>query len=305
VKLAAGIHNDDGILGTPLALDMNFYQGRFRVWTKEQKDAAVSTKPMTPDLWTHLAVTRDVEGNLSLYQNGELDAKGSKVVKQDFKDCRIGWTQPKSGTKGSITQFRVWQRVRTAEEIRANFDRALPEQPDLCAKAGSKMMARTTDYPPILTPEQAAALDQKFHRYSQLAQKKPDLEMGKTLSALCMACHQIGAAGGQIGPNLSAVGSMGTEAILRNILTPNAAMEPGYRIFRMEMVDGAITDAFFVSESPSSYVVRMPGAADQSVPKAKVKHTSYLRRSLMPEGLLDALSDEQVTHLLGYLMSLK
>jgi hypothetical protein len=34
---------------------------------------------------------------------------------------------------------------------------------------------------------------------------------------------------------LSGAGASGTEALLRNVLTPNAAMEAGYRIFRVEL----------------------------------------------------------------------
>jgi putative heme-binding domain-containing protein len=164
---------------------------------------------------------------------------------------------------------------------------------------------KTTDTPPLLTPEQATALDTKFHRYATLAAKPGDPAKGKFMSALCLACHQIGSTGGQIGPNLSGVGAMGSEAILRNILTPNAAMEPGYRIFRVELTSGDLVDAFFVSEDTTAYVIRQPGATDRRIPKAEVRRTSYIRRSLMPEGLLDALSEEQVTDLMAYLMSLK
>jgi putative heme-binding domain-containing protein len=120
-----------------------------------------------------------------------------------------------------------------------------------------------------------------------------------------MACHQIGSAGGQIGPNLSGAGAMGLEAVLRNILTPNAAMEPGYRIFRVEMKNGDLIDAFFVSEDKDATIIRQAGLPDRRVPKAEIRSTKYIRRSLMPEGLLDALQDQQVADLLAYLMTLK
>ena len=165
--------------------------------------------------------------------------------------------------------------------------------------------ARTIDAPPLLTEEQARALDTKFARYTTLAQKPGNHENGKILSALCMACHQIGNTGGQIGPTLSGAGAMGLEAVLRNILTPNAAMEPGYRTFRVEMNNGDLVDAFYVSEDKDAFVVRQAGLPDRRLAKAEVRSTRYIRRSLMPEGLLDALNEEQVTDLLGYLMSLK
>jgi hypothetical protein len=39
--------------------------------------------------------------------------------------------------------------------------------------------------------------------------------------------------------------------------------------------------------------------------KADIRSTKFIRRSLMPEGLLDALQDQQVADLLAYLMTLK
>jgi len=165
-------------------------------------------------------------------------------------------------------------------------------------------ITKTLDTPPLLTEEQAKALDAKFSHYTALA-AKGQAENGKALSALCIACHQIGNTGGQIGPNLSGAGAMGLEAVLRNILTPNAAMEPGYRIFRLEMNNGDLTDAFYVGEDPQAYVIRQPGIPDKRVNKKDVRKTQYIRRSLMPEGLLDALQDQQVADLLAYLMTLK
>ena len=51
--------------------------------------------------------------------------------------------------------------------------------------------------------------------------------------------------------------------------------------------------------------LRQPGGEEIRTPKSNVRSVRYLRRSLMPEGLLDALGDEQVSDLLAYLMTLK
>jgi putative heme-binding domain-containing protein len=108
-----------------------------------------------------------------------------------------------------------------------------------------------------------------------------------------------------MGPNLSSVGAMGPEAIVRNILTPNAAIEPGYRIFRVSLKDGSLLDAFFVSEDKDAVVVRQMGAGDKRIERKDIASTQFLRQSLMPEGLLDGLSDQQRKDLFAYLMSLK
>ena len=310
VRLAPGIGNEDGLLGVKGGVDMNFFGSKFRVYAgPELRDVCVANKPMTPDLWTHLAVTRDPQGFIRIYQNGELDATSAQPVPVKWANCNIGWSGPGKGTQGAMMEFRVWSSARSAAEIRANFDRVLATQPSFFT-ASSKFskgarLAKTIDTPPLLTEAQAQALDTQFAKYTALAQQKPNLENGKVLSALCLACHQIGSTGGQIGPNLSGAGAMGLEGVLRNILTPNAAMEPGYRIFRCELVNGDLVDAFYVSEDPDAFVIRQPGVPDLRLPKKDVRSTKYIRRSLMPEGLLNALSDEQVRDLLGYLMTLK
>lgn len=312
VRLAPNIGNQDDILGAPGGPEMNFFASKFRVYAgPELRDVAVATKPMTPDLWTHIAVTRDAKGIIRIYQNGELDATASKPAPMKWENCRIGWSGPKGGTEGVMTEFRVWNRDRTPQEIRANFDRILESAEGMTrydsqwGKPGKgARVAKTIDTPPLLTEEQAKALDTKFAKFTALA-PKGDAANGKVLSALCIACHQVGNAGGQIGPNLSGAGAMGLEAVLRNILTPNAAMEPGYRIFRVEMNNGDLIDAFFVSEDKQATIIRQPGLPDRRLDKKDIRSTKFIRRSLMPEGLLDTLQDQQVADLLAYLMTLK
>jgi putative membrane-bound dehydrogenase-like protein len=312
VRLAPGIGNEDSLLGVKGGVDMNFFAGKFRVYAgSELHDVCVANKPMTPDLWTHLAVTRDEKGRLRIYQNGELDAEGTKPAPQKWENCQIGWSGPNKGTQGAMMEFRVWKTARSAAEIRSGFDRsyASHESNKAYLSADAKLgkgarIAKTIDTPPLLTEEAAKALDTKFAKFTALAPQGNAVK-GKALSALCMACHQIGSAGGQIGPNLSGAGAMGLEAVLRNILTPNAAMEPGYRIFRVEMKNGDLIDAFFVSEDKDATIIRQPGLPDRRLNKADIRSTRFIRRSLMPDGLLDGLQDDQAADLLAYLMTLK
>ena len=326
IRLAPGIGNEDDILGVPGGCEMNFFQSKFRVFAGPQlRDVVIANKPMTPDLWTHIAVTRDARGNIKIYQNGELDDVSKVPAPMKWENCRIGWSGPKRGTEGVMMEFRVWKTERTAREIRGSFDRAVErvfnsfgpvikimdegispkrERVENSFYGKGARIAKTIDTPPLLTAEQADALDKKFAKYSALA-PKGNAANGKAISALCLACHQVGTAGAQIGPNLSGAGAMGLEGVLRNILTPNAAMESGYRIFRVELKSGDLVDALFVSEDKSAFVIRQPGVPDRRIDKKDVRSTRFIRRSLMPEGLLDALPDRSVADLLAYLMTLK
>jgi putative membrane-bound dehydrogenase-like protein len=317
VKLAPGITNADGILGAKGQLDLNFHDGRFRVWGGPTvHDAAVAKKKIVSEMWTHMAASRDVAGNWKIYIDGELDATGTKPAGHKIENAQIGWTNAPGGTKGQLAELRIWNRERSATEIRSAFDRGFADGIDgilfnTSGKAawgklapGAKVV-KTSDLPPVLAADAAAKLDSDFAKYTGLADKPGDIGRGKLFAAACRACHLMGPEGGQIGPNLSGVGAMGVEAILRNILTPNAAMESAYRIYRVEQKDGSVLDAFYVSEDKDAVVIRLPGAADQRIKKSDIRGTKFLRRSLMPEGLLDAMTPEQVSDLFAYLKSLK
>ena len=64
-------------------------------------------------------------------------------------------------------------------------------------------------------------------------------------------------------------------------------------------------DALYVSEDKDAVVVRMPGTDDRRIAKSDIRETKYLRRSLMPEGLLDGFTPEQVTDLFTFLRTMK
>ena len=319
VKLDPGISNEDGILGVPGQLDMNFFNSQFRVWTSETKDAIVAKKKMAPDNWTHIAVTRDAKGQLQIFIDGELDQDKSKPAPQKFENVRIGWTQPaKKNTRGMLAEYRIWNYVRTPEEIRNNFDRGMDPKakvggivyrahdnywPKLHGKAH---VAKTSDIPPLLSPGEARKLDEKFAHNRTLAQKPGgDPTKGKLIATLCMSCHLIQGQGGNIGPNISGAGAMGMEALLRRLITPNAALESAYRIYRVELKNGDVVDAFLVSDEKDAIVLRQPGVPDRRISKSDVRNARFIRRGMMPEGILDALQPEQVTDLFAYLMSLK
>jgi putative membrane-bound dehydrogenase-like protein len=316
VRLEGEATNADGLLGAPDQLDLNFFGGKFRVFTfAPHRDVAVAKKAITPGQWTHVAATRDTNGIWRIYYDGTLDATATQSVPRKLENLRIGWSSAKGGLLGAIDELRIWNRERTASEILANFDRALEGEAGVVYRGsgnagwgqlgkGTKI-ARTTEFPPLLTADEAKTLDAKFAKYGVLAAKPGDVGRGRQVAAICQACHLFGNTGGNIGPNLSGVGAMGTEAILRNILTPNAAMESAYRIFRVEQRDGSVLDAFFVNEDKDAVVVRMPGADDRRIAKKDIVKTQFIRRSLMPEGLLDAMTPEQVSDLFAFLKTMR
>jgi putative membrane-bound dehydrogenase-like protein len=319
VKLDAGIDNNDGILGAPGVLEMNFFASQFRVWVGGLSDVVVARKKATADVWTHIAVTRDAQGRFRIYLNGELDSDQGKAAPQKFEKLRVGWTGPAKGTAGWLSEFRVWNVARNAAQIRADFDRSFEGEAKPAGLAhyfpgagpwgklhsGAKVV-KTSDYPPLLTAEESTALAVKVQKFHALADPAGDTAKGKAIfTAVCMGCHIVGGQGGQVGPVLNGAGALGVEALLRNILTPNAAMEPGYRVFRVELKDGDVLDGIRVSEDKDAIVLRRQNMDDTRIPQAQVRKAAFTRTSMMPEGLLDGLKPQEVTDLFAYLKTLR
>jgi len=321
VKLEAPISNHDALLAAPGRFDLNFSNGQPRLWlAAERKDVVVARRRLTPGVWTHCALTRDAEGVFRIYVNGELDATGTHADAADYTGLDLGRSSPRAGgTAGWIAEFRVWDRARNAGEIRAAFDRthaADPAPPRALTRVfagadwgplhGAARLERVNDGPLLLTPAEAAAQEEKFRRYRALAAAGGNPARGRELfAALCLACHQQGGQGAQVGPALDGVGLTGIEALLRNLLTPGAAMESAYRTYRVVTRDGTVHEGFLAADTAEALVLRLPGAPDRRVPRAEVRTAAYLARSLMPEGLLEGLANEQAADLLAYLQALR
>ncbi|MBP8257848.1 MAG: hypothetical protein KAX37_11020, partial [Opitutaceae bacterium] len=307
----------DGWIGAPGQAEIHFADSRVRIRLFEpERDVLSSTRSIAPEVWTHLAVTRNDQGLWSLYIDGQLDTQSRAAEPGPLEAIRLGWTSAPGGPKGYFSDLRFWSVCRSDSEIASTFDRQVPNtSAGLILAAQDKAtwgkcrqgatLVKTTQVPPVLSIEDSAKLDAKFARFRTLAEKDGDPARGRSLAGICLACHVIGTEGGIIGPNLSGAGSMGLEGLLRSLLTPNAAMESAYQIFRVEMKEGGIFEGFLAQEDSRAIVLRTPGAEDQRIPREKVRNAHYVRRSLMPEGLLEALPPEQVSDLFAYLRALK
>lgn len=318
VELAPEIGNVDSLLGADGVLDMNFHDGRFRVWVAGgQHDIVVSERPALAGSWNHYAVTRDEQGTFRIYLNGEPVAQSAERNTNDFPRLRLGQSIAAGGSDARFAEFRVWNVARTGEQIRESFDRTFAgdERPESLIQCfgdrdwgellGRAEVEPALDAPQLLSADQAQEREAKFARYRHLANSAGDRSAGQALFAKhCLTCHQHRGEGGKIGPALDGVGLTGTEALLRNILTPNAAMEGGYRSFRVVTHDGRIIDGLLVSNDEEAIVLRQPNTADIRIATGEIARAGFTPLSVMPEGLLESLGADEVTDLFAYLKSL-
>jgi len=81
-------------------------------------------------------------------------------------------------------------------------------------------------------------------------------------------------------------------------------VESGYRTLNVKLRDGQLLQGYLASENDTAITLRRQGREDLQIARKDIESLRFDERSLMPEGLLDALSDQQVADLFEYLMSL-
>ncbi|MGB1259047.1 MAG: DUF7133 domain-containing protein, partial [Akkermansiaceae bacterium] len=319
IKLDPGIGAEDSILANGNGgADLNFYGGRFRFYGgRKHGDRIIAKRAMQPNLWTHCAVTRNGNGQFKIYLDGELDNAAGNPTKASFPNLTIGNSNHPGGSSFEMLELRVWNYERSAEEIRANHLTEINSNPPKglthrlsggtsgLKYAGSAHTAFSSNTPKLITPAAAKAAQTKFQKFLKMAESKGDAAKGKALFASCSACHKVGESGGTIGPELSGAGAMSTEALLHNILTPNAKMESGYYRHDLILKNGNKISGSMVEETKTTISIQPVGGAIKVVDKKDIKNHNISKSSLMPEGLIDHMTPQQVADLFSYLRTLK
>ena len=106
-------------------------------------------------------------------------------------------------------------------------------------------------------------------------------------------------------PALSEVGSkLPKEAIFDAIINPNAGISMGFETTQLETKDGGAT-GIVRSETADELVLALPAGATVKIARNQITKREKLTTSMMPSGLIQALSQQDLVDLVEYLASLK
>jgi putative heme-binding domain-containing protein len=108
-----------------------------------------------------------------------------------------------------------------------------------------------------------------------------------------------------IAPALDGSTNRTTEALLLALLTPDAAIEPGYRMYRIETYEGKMHEGFMLQNNSSGTTLVFMGGRELFIPKSEIRREGFMKRSLMPGGLIDNLPDADISALLSFIASLE
>ncbi len=136
-----------------------------------------------------------------------------------------------------------------------------------------------------------------------------DYDRGRRLfgEATCFACHRFDNEGGAHGPDLTAVaGRFSPRDLLESIIEPSKSISDQYAAVVIETIDGKQIQGRIVNHNDNQLMI-MPNMLDPSnvvsVDRRNIESLMPSQVSMMPNGLLNTLTVDEILDLMAYLLS--
>lgn len=122
----------------------------------------------------------------------------------------------------------------------------------------------------------------------------------------CAKCHVVNGQGTDFGPALSEIGSkLPKDALLESILDPSAGISFGFEAWSVETKAGEEVFGLIVSETGEDVSVKTVGGAVTKLKKTDLARRQQSKLSIMPVGLQQTVTVQELADLLEYLTTLK
>jgi putative membrane-bound dehydrogenase-like protein len=122
----------------------------------------------------------------------------------------------------------------------------------------------------------------------------------------CAICHKVGKEGYDFGPALTAIGAKYDRAgMWKAIVNPSEGISFGFEGWNIQLKDGSVFSGIISSKTKTEIELKMPGGIVQKIKTASVKSMDQMKSSMMPEGLHENLSVQEMADLMIYLEQLK
>ena len=151
-----------------------------------------------------------------------------------------------------------------------------------------------------LTPEK----DREVARLRAVARAgEGDPEKGRThFLARCANCHQLKDEGGKVGPDLTGYDRSSLDFWALNIIYPSLEIREGFGSYDVRLTDGTIANGILERRDGGEIVLRDLAGNRTQIREEKISALIASPTSVMPEGLLAGMSDQDLRDFFAYLM---
>lgn len=195
---------------------------------------------------------------------------------------------------------------------------ALKKAPAFAALRPDHLQTRLSKFGPDVQREAAALAamlnidlaEQRKHLEKTLAElKNGDIKRGhvvfRSAKAACSTCHATGYVGGTVGPDLTRVGAIRAERdLLESIIFPSLSFVQGYEPWTVTTKDGDV-HVGRLTKNATDEVVLVCANREVRLPREQIAEIQPGKVSIMPSGLEQQLSKQELADLVAFLKSCK
>jgi putative membrane-bound dehydrogenase-like protein len=117
----------------------------------------------------------------------------------------------------------------------------------------------------------------------------------------CATCHTLFGEGNKIGPDLTTADRKNREYLITQVVDPSLVIREEFLAYRVTTTDGRVLTGLIVEQTPGAITLVNEKNERTTIPRAKIDELMASAISLMPEKILDPLSDEELIDLFAYL----
>ncbi|MEZ6125381.1 MAG: PA14 domain-containing protein [Planctomycetaceae bacterium] len=125
--------------------------------------------------------------------------------------------------------------------------------------------------------------------------------------ASCVGCHKMNDKGANVGPDLTKLPPEYTPTdILQHMLEPSKKIDPKYQANLFVLTSGKVVNGLIVKEDAESFhVIDNPTAPDKvrTIARSEIEEREVSKVSIMPQGVLNKLTREEILDLLAFIVS--
>ncbi|HSH96500.1 MAG TPA: c-type cytochrome, partial [Roseimicrobium sp.] len=131
---------------------------------------------------------------------------------------------------------------------------------------------------------------------------KGDLAAGRELFKIaCSACHTLNGEGAKIGPELTGYERDNLDFMIPAIVDPSLGIREEFIGYNVTTKDDQSLTGLIIENNPLAIVLMDLSQNKAVIPREQIKLLKASQISLMPEGLLDAMTEQQIRDLFSYI----
>jgi putative membrane-bound dehydrogenase-like protein len=194
----------------------------------------------------------------------------------------------------AVDNGKILAQHITADVARMLRRHDLPEVNDAVARFWKPLLVTG------LTPEK----DREVARLRAVARAaEGDADQGRThFQARCANCHALKGEGGKVGPDLTGYDRSSLDFWVLNLVYPSLEIREGFGSYDVRLTDGTLANGILERRDGDEIVLRDLAGNRTKLKEANVAALDASPTSVMPEGLLVGMSDQELRDFFAFLM---